>query len=355
MYLLVHCGSRLSWMLVVLLCTTRGHCWYLASLFMNILLHDYMLLHLLAPLQGCCTLWAPPSALLSCTRVLYLTASSTLHQSQLQVSSPWEAEVVMLLEHPANQGGVSDLPLSVSYYQLKLNLRCKLVCGWKSCYMRIIFSASCFMVTVRSAPQTLMKNWTINTIRRRGWSSSSPSRCPELLQELLLASLVCLHLLLLPLTRFNLLLVLIIPSFVFSSSLSVFSFFLLLYRLHLLLSLLLLLALHFFPSCPCSCSQDVGLRGMTELRLLLLKGNYCLTRSATLILSQLSSPLLSARRLWTSARRCWSSPTIFWRNSDKLNSCYFAHLRLRICWNCKSIYLTLILMYSQYHNLIQSL
>lgn len=193
MYLLVHCGSRLSWMLVVLLCTTRGHCWYLASLFMNILLHDYMLLHLLAPLQDCCTLWAPLSALLSCTRVLYLTASSTLHQSQLQVSSLWEAEVVMLLEHPANQGGVSVLPLPVSYYQLKLNLRCKLVCGWKSCYMRIIFSASCFMVTVRSAPQTLMKNWTINTIRRRGWSSSSPSRCPELLQELLLASLVCLY------------------------------------------------------------------------------------------------------------------------------------------------------------------
>lgn len=109
------------------------------------------------------------------------------------VAGQFPMGVVMLLEHPANQGGVSDLPLPVSYYQLKLNLRCKLVCGWKSCYIKVILSASCFMVTVRSAPQTLMKNWTINTIQRRGWSSGSPSRCPELLQELLLASLVCLY------------------------------------------------------------------------------------------------------------------------------------------------------------------
>lgn len=140
-------------------------------------------------------------------------------------------------KNPANQGGVSDLPLPVSYYQLKLNLRCELVCGWKSCYMKVIFSASCCMVTVCSAPQTLMKNWTINTIRRRGWSSGSPSRCPELLQELLLASLVCILLLLF----------LICLYFIFSFCPSPVSIY------FLCLLFLLLFFLHLYPFSLFSC------------------------------------------------------------------------------------------------------
>lgn len=37
------------------------------------------------------------------------------------------------------QGGVSDLPLPVSHHQLRLNGRCELVRGWKSCYTKVIF------------------------------------------------------------------------------------------------------------------------------------------------------------------------------------------------------------------------
>lgn len=54
----------------------------------------------------------------------------------------------------------------------------------------------------------------------------------------------------------------------------------------------------FFPSSssPYSSPQDVGLRGTLEVFLLLLKGNFCLTHSATLVFTRPSA------LLWPSAR-----------------------------------------------------
>lgn len=94
----------------------------------------------------------------------------------------------------------------------------------------------------------------------------------------------------------------------------------------------------FFPSSssPCSSPQDiVDLRGTLEVFLLLLKGNFCLTHSATPVFIRPSAllwpsgrppactPAADQQRRLTRRRRRRTSSTIFWRNSEKLRSRYF--------------------------------
>lgn len=185
---------------------------------------------------------------------------------------------------------------------------------WVEWVIGHFFSASCVIVTLCSVPQTLMKNWMINTIPRRGWSPSSAGRCED--------------------DFFR-------PSFQLLCSVFflVFFFDISFFDLIICFSFPFFQLFLFFPFFPWYVFLSSGFgpqRADKALSSSAPKGKllpYAL-RCSDFKLAVASSSCLHAGS--GPAEQCWSSPTTFLWTQKKLLSCYFAHLK--ICWICKSFF-----------------
>lgn len=116
-----------------------------------------------AVFQDTCVRWTPPSALLSCTRAPYLTASSTLRRSRSQVgdSDAWSAscrganlawrQEVMLLERPPQRnssGWRSCPPPQLSDYHINPGLNCGFSL-WVELLLCSFVQTSCLIIWFR--------------------------------------------------------------------------------------------------------------------------------------------------------------------------------------------------------------